>query len=394
MSKTVADLKDGVAGLLTGTNVNNVTNIYRAFERALGLFLQKASIPESSTSQIFTIYDGVYNYLSPSYIFGGAIRDFRPIGATRFPDEFTYRQPIAVFDRTKACLPNGTQMTFETENGINYVRISSSTTKPRIILDPMTSTTGWVAAGGASSLVADSTFFYSGNASLRFNLAASPAGTLTKTLTTPIDLTSYQGVGVVFLALEIPSTSLTSVEFRIGSDASNYYKVTATQGFVGAWQAGDFSLTAFNLSAATTVGSPVITAMDYMQTIFTPSGAMNNVRVGSLWISLPCPHKMFFETTAVFQNSTSSVISNVIGADNDTILLNDSAYNIYEMECAITVGLQMGGSISTGLVGNLSSQLNGARARNGSIIALGLYDLYRSNNPSEELRVVDSYYDI
>lgn len=393
MSKTVGELKDGVAGILTGTNLDNVTNLEIAFERGLRMFLQKASIPEASTSQAVTLYDGVYNYLPPTTIFGGALRDFRPIGVNRTTYDQVYRQPIEAFDMTKVYLPNGVALTFETENGINLMRVASTRTIPRINLDSMNSTSGWVAAGSASGLVVDNSFYYTASASLRFNLTGASSGTLTKTLTNSLDLTAYQGVGVVFLALEIPATLLTSLQLKIGSSAAAYYSLSVTQGFLGAWTSGDFIITAFDLSQASTTGSPVITAMNYIQMTFAHSTTLTNTRVGGLWISLPTPYKMIFETTAVFQNSVTGIVSNSIGSISDLILLGESAYNIYEQECAVTVGLQQGGSLASGVLYNINSILNGARAKNGTVIQLGLYDLYKAANPAEEIRAIGSYYE-
>lgn len=393
--KTVATLRDGVAGLLTGTNLDNVTNLYGAFERALRTLLQKASIPEASTGENITLYDGVYDYTSPSSIFGGALRDIRPIGISRLPSDYVYKQPIELFDRTKALLPNGYAATFETVNGVNLMRIANTRATKRITLDGMNSATGWTAGGSASTPVADSSFFYQSPASLRFNLAGASSGTLTKTLTNSVDLTTYQGVGVVFLALELPdpATSLTSLELRIGSSATKYYSLSVTEGFLGAWVSGDFLLVAFDLAdASVTATAPTITAMNYLRLSFTHGATMTNVRVGGIFISLPSPHKIFYESTAVFQLTGGGAISNSITNNNDIILLNDAAYNLYEHECAIACMIQMGGSLGTGVTATLNATLNGARAKNGTIIAYGLYDRYRADNPSEELRQIGNYY--
>lgn len=393
MSRNISSLKDGVAGILTGTNLNNVQNIERAFERALSVFLQKASIPEASTSQLVTLYDGIYNYLAPSTMFGGALRDIRPLGLNRNIEDYVYRQPIAQFDRTKAFLPNGYAATFETENAVTFMRIANVKATPAINLDAMSATTGWTAAGSASGLVADSTFYYQSPASLRFLLTGASTGTLTKTLTTAIDLTSYRGVGVVFLALEIPATTLTSLTLKLGSSASAYYSLSVTQGFLGAWTAGDFLITAFDLAQASTTGSPTITAMNYIQLSFAHSATMTNVRVGGLSIALPSPHKVFYESTAIFQNATSGVLSNFINSNTDIIVLNDSAYTIFEFECALAVALQQSGGKSSAQAAAIGVKLSGSRARNGAVIELGLYDLYRAANPSEELRQIGSWYD-
>lgn len=392
--KTVSQLKDGVAGLLSGADLNDVTNLDNAIERAARTLSQKIYIPEQMNPFAFTLYANVINYAGPVDIFGNMFVDIQPIGISRTILDYVYRQPVEVFDRTKLYSTNGYQITFEYNKGTPTMRIAQTKANQSVLLDPMNSTTGWTAAGTASGLIADNTVFYLSPASLRFNLTGAGVGTLTETLTSPNDLTSYKGVGVAFLALDTPSASnLTSIELRIGSSATNYYSVIATTAFLGAWPANDFALVSFDLSTATTVGTPIITAMNYQQLLFTTAATINNMRVGQLFISLPSPHKLLYQTDAIFLDTTLNTLSQVITDDNNQIILNDSAYNIFEYECALTIGLQNGGTIASGRINEINSLLNGTRTRTGVVVTLGLYDLYRQANPSEEVKTVGNWYE-
>jgi hypothetical protein len=384
-------LKDGIAGLLTGTNINNVTNVNNAIERALRTFLGKATIPEASTSQIVTLYDGVTDYLAPSSMFGSTIKDIRPIGQTRQITDMAFRDYGEDFDRKKQFSPSGARLTFETENGLRIMRVKTRYTPSRVVLDPMSATTGWVASGSASLLTQDKSFYYMNPASLRFTLTGASVGILTKTLTSPVDLTPYLNVGVGFLELELSALKLSSIEARIGSDASNYYLVNATQGQLGAWTLGQFNDTPFDTSGATIVGSPDITKIKYVRLAFTTSDTISNVRCGYLFVAMPSPHKILYTTTGVFQTEDGS-ISNYIKTDDDVILLDDSAYNIFEHECALTIGLQNGGSLANGVIASINGMLNGARSRTGAILQLGLYDRFKADNPSEEIGKLGNWY--
>ena len=54
-------------------------------------------------------------------------------------------------------------------------------------------------------------------------------------------------------------------------------------------------LVAFDLSLATTVGTPDITKIQYLRTVLNYNGtAMTNVRIGGLFISLPCPMQIVY----------------------------------------------------------------------------------------------------
>jgi len=263
--KIISNLKDSIAGILSGIDISNVANLYGALERAARVLVQKADIPEASGVQNITLYSGVTDYLCNTTIFGTAIRDLYPQGTTRQINDYVYKKPGEMFDRTKGYLPNGTMVTFKYVKGVPVIRIVSTKVIPKIILDSMNDTTGWTAGGDASGLAKDSAFYYQEPASLRFNLAnAGSQGYLEKTLTSTIDLTGYQGQGVCFLAVYTPTgADFSSFGLRIGSDSANYYEVTNTSGFLGAFQSGEFQLVALDLSLATTVGTPDITKIAY-----------------------------------------------------------------------------------------------------------------------------------
>lgn len=388
--KTVADLKSSVQGMLTGINLNNVVNLFTAFERTARVLATKAWLPESMGKAAITLYDGVVDYAAPTDIFGSSLVDFRVQGNSRNLNDYTYRVPIEVFDRTKALLPNGTELAFEFVKGIGRVRIVSTTSTPKIELDSMTETTGWTAAGSAGSLTADETVYWNMPASLRFTLTGASTGTLTKTIS-QVDLTKYVGVGVVFLAFRTPSASnLTSFSIKIGSTSSlatNYYQVSSvTTGFLGAWTTGEWLLVALDLANATTAGTPVATALKYVQLSIVHAATLTNFYVGGLWIALPSPHDMLYQSAAIFQASGSNP-SQGISSVSDSILLTDAPYLIYEKECAIAIAQQQGGTLASGLVLQLMGELNGTGRQPG------LYDIYRGMRPSQEIREVGSYYD-
>ncbi|MEI6532498.1 MAG: hypothetical protein WCO06_01520 [Candidatus Roizmanbacteria bacterium] len=394
MAKTVSQLKDSVAGLLSGLDLQNVDSLYKAFERAARVFTQKAKIPETQGIQNIMIYDGVTDYLIDQSIFGTTLLDIRPQGISRQPSNFVFKKFGDDFDREKQYKSQSTVACFDYSAGVPIIRIISNYTPPQIVLDTMSDTTGWVASGSASLLASDSAIYYKKPASLRFTLTGSSTGVLTKTLTNSIDLTSYQGMGVKFLAIEIPTgaiaTNLTNIEFRLGSDSSNYYTVTQTTGFLGSWVSGQWLLVAFDLSTASTTGSPVITAIDYLQVRIAHTGTFTNFRVGGLWISLPSQTQIVYGSAGFFK--VGNTVLQTITTDNDSIILSDPAYAIYEYECALAVLQQTGGGASDSTMASFNSILNGLRARNGMVVQMGLYDLYRAENPSAELRTSGTYY--
>lgn len=387
---TVSQLKDGVSAILQGTTANNVSDVYRAFERAAATVLQRADIPEASGQSNYMFYNGVFDYPAPPTIFGGALIDVQPQGVTRNPNDYVYRQPIELFDRTKCFLPNGVAVTFEHYLGQGIMRVAQVRAQQRVVLDPMNAITGWVTGGTASGLVVDSTVYYQSPASLRFNVGAG-VGTLTKTIN-PINMSGYQGVGVGFLAIYAPDVvDLTSLSFKIGSDSNDFTTVSATQGFLGAWVMNEWLLVAFDLSLGVNTGNPNYASISYIQVGVTAANTLTNFRVGGLWVSLPTPYTVLYQSDAIFLSN--GVLSETIQTDDDQIILDDAAYLLYEYECAYAIAIQQGTPEMEQITGSISAMLNGARTRTGAIITLGLYDLYHSDNPSEQIRQIGSYYD-
>ena len=388
--RQVSDLKTSVAGLLSGLDLSNVDALYKAFERAARVLVQKAKIPETQGTQNLTIYSGVTDYLIDQRIYGTSLLDIKPQGISRNSQDFVYKKFADDFDRTKQFHRLGTMATFTYSNGTPIIRLVSSYTPQQIVLDTMSSITGWNALSPITGLTTDNSFYYQSPASLRFNIAGGPpTAFLSKTISSPINLTSYLGVGMAFMAIEVPS-AIATYELRLGSDSSNYYTVTSTTGTLGN-VTGQFMLIPFDFSTATTVGSPDITKIQYIGiNLGYGGGAMTNVRLGGLFISLPVPVQIVYGSAGFFLVGTT--VSQTIATDNDYIILADPAYSIYEYECALAILQQTGGGASDATMASFNNILNGMRARNGIVVELGLYDLYRGENPNAELRTSGSWY--
>lgn len=386
-----------MAAILSGIDLSNIDNLNGAIERAARVLVQKADVPEASGIQNIVLYQGVYNYACDPRIFGTSVNDLRPQGISRPTNDFVYKRPGEMFDRTKGFLPNGTMITFEYSNGNPIIRIVSKIPQQQVILDQMNSTTGWTAAGSASMLMQDSAVYYQAPASLRFTLTGASTGTLTKTLQNAINLSSYQNVGVAFLAVRLPdanmSIDLTSISLKLGSNSTNYSSVNETEGFLGSWTVGEWLLVAFDFAASSNTGTPLWNIIQYIQLSLTTGATMINFRVGQLFICQPSPAQILFQSAAIFKTSSTTNANTTITDNNDLIILNDAAYTIFEYEGAISILQQTGGATGDSTIAQLEGILNGARARNGTVINAGLYDLYRGDNPSQELRMVGNYYD-
>lgn len=384
---TVGELKDEVSAILQNINLSQVTNVNGALERAARTTVQQADIPEASGRTAINLYGGVMYYPAPSTIFGGALNLIRRQGDASNPWDYNYKTDIDQFTRAKHYQPNGYLIDFEYLNGVAQMGISTPAVLPQLIIDPMNETSGWTAGGSATGLAQDTVNYYQQPASLRFTLTGSSSGYIEKTLTNSIDLSSYEGVGVVFLAIYTPgTTTLTNINLRIGSDSSNYASVTETEGFLGAWIANNWLLVALDLATATNTGTPDFSAIDYVRCTVNHTATLTNFRMGGLWTSIATPHELLYQSSAIFLDSSGNPTQSITG-DGNTIVLNDAAYNIYVHEAALTIAVQQGGSLASNFVQMLRLILYGGGSD------LGLYNMYRADNPSQELRTVGTYYD-
>ena len=334
---TVSQYKDSVAGILSGINLLKVADLNGAIERAARTLVQKADIPEASNIQNITLYSGVFNYPCDTRIFGTAITDIRPQGNTRAPWNTTTKTYGEQFDRYKTLYPSGTSSTFEYDNGVPIIRIQTPQTIPQVMLNTCQSITGWVDSGTISNFTTSNAIYYQNNAALRFSIGTG-SGSLVNTPNSPILLDNYENVGVAFLSLQVPSDSanITNIKLRIGSDSSNYSEVTVTSPFIGAFKDNLWQLIAFDFANSTNTGTPDWNNINYVDVIFTVSGNISSVYMGTLFISLPSPAQILFQTAAIFLPEDSTAPVNYITNNNDTIILNDAAYNIFLYEGALS----------------------------------------------------------
>lgn len=388
MLHTVGQAKDEIQALLQGQILSKVGNLNGALERAARTTVQQADVPEASGTQPITLFGGVYYYPAPTTIFGGAINLIRRQGDASTPWDYNYKVPIDEFTRGKKYLPNGYMMDLEYRNGTGVIGITTPNTSPELIVDPQNEVGNWVVGGSASGLAQDTTNYFNQPASLRFNLTGVSSGYIEETMDNAVDLSTYQGVGTVFLAINTPSSALlTSIELQIGSSSGNYTAVTQTTGFLGSWIANNWLLVAFDLSTGADTGTPDYSAIDYLRVTVNHTGTLTNFRVGGLFTSLPTPHEILFQSSAIFLATGASAPTQTITGDGDTIVLNDASYNIYIHESALTIAIQQGGTLESGYIQTLRGILY------GSGTDMGLYALYRADNPSEQLRTIGSYYD-
>lgn len=103
------------------------------------------------------------------------------------------------------------------------------------------------------------------------------SGTLTNSTFKAIDLSIFQNRGNIYFDVYLSSvTNVTSFTLKWGSSSSNYFSASATTDYVGAAFIVGWNRIKINWTQAPTqVGTPVITAIDYLQMTLACSGPTN-----------------------------------------------------------------------------------------------------------------------
>lgn len=144
----------------------------------------------------------------------------------------------------------------------------------------------WVAntaTSDAANVRTDNLYFRYGSGSVAFDIIVGQSvnnyAEIYNSTMRPVDLSgsAYKNIAELFGDIYLPSfAGFTSFTFRWGSDASNYYEVTVTtqaalQSFMAGW-----NILGFDWTLATTVGTPVNSAIDYLLFRATFPASMTN----------------------------------------------------------------------------------------------------------------------
>lgn len=169
----------------------------------------------------------------------------------------------------------------------------------------------WIGASAIGTVATDSYEGYSLPASVSF-LFNGVTGTLTNdgntyTTFTPVDLSTYQNRSNIYFDINLTSvTNLTSIALKWGTDSSNYYTYSATTDYLGnTFTTGWIRIKVPWSSVPTTVGTPTITLIKYLQVTLTCSGSTNLglTRIQNFFVAENIPLTLTYYSTNMVQTS-------------------------------------------------------------------------------------------
>lgn len=387
----ISDVKNNLSGMMHGGTLNKVRNPEMAMERATNTMLSKIqpidTVRTSPLSQ--TIHDDFTTYSLPSDF--GDIVDLYPQDERTSLDTAS-RRPSEAF--SLETLRANREISIEGDEGGKILKVNWKSRAPKTLhtMNSVTSNGTWAAVASATSVTADTIFKKSGGGSIKFNVVASGDGIQNSSMT-QVDMTNEDEVADIFVWVYLPSAvNLTSVTAIWGNNLTSAYwtgVAQTTQADGTAFRTG-WNLLKWSWSAATETGSVDPTAVDSFKLTFATAGAISAVRVDNIIFSIGRNFDIKYYSKYIVK-STAGVWLSRTTDDNDTVVLDNDALQIWLLECVIAFAQQIEGADSGFDITWAKRELNGDRTAVDPDQIMGLYAKYRKKYPNQAKKQKASY---
>ena len=271
MATALSDITNLVNDRRRDTSANSIdmtTVGFRAINSTIQIWNEIHDWPWTIKTQNFNYNPGIYTYTLPSdFKFPLTIKNYKPnqLGA-----EYWLVSPLK-FDSAIQTR----RFAISNIAGVQYLRMKSIDGNIATVNAATAYNQGgtWIGGGAISGVTTDNYEGFTYPSSVKFNFSGGTTGTLTNSTMTPMDLSAFKDRSASFFDIYLASVSnFTSITYKWGTDASNYYTVTVTSDYLGiAFAASIWSKMKFAWSSPTTVGTPTDTSIGYVQITLTYS---------------------------------------------------------------------------------------------------------------------------
>lgn len=244
--------------------------------------------------------------------------------------KFTY-QPAKTFYTKR----ENNKYTIEYINGKRFVIIRHDVTSSIIEIDAMDAV--GTKSGGSVALNEHNYLFGSAAIEATFTDAGV---TLTDTLATAIDISDYLKGVVILPAYLSDASKLTSIELRLQTDASNYYKVISTADSIGDYFKDGWNFMRFQMASKTTVGSPDATDIASWKIIgTTATGQTLTIIFDKFTIQKFAPYYFQYYSNRPYINGDTGALwkATVETANDDKINFDRDLQGVLHYELCIIV---------------------------------------------------------
>lgn len=328
MAYLISQCKAELEGILHGTTTNQISNLDSLIYRAARQLL--LDIDPSETKRIVQmttpIFSKIYNYALPTDVKGSRIIDIYPAYSRKPGDDFQQHYNKD-FDRNSYQVKQS-DFTVIHNTGIKTVRIDDQNGNNPVVLTDANTTTGWTVIGGGSNIRIDNINFVSAGASVQFDMSTAVTGGLEFNFTPVIDLTTYLNQSSQFVYVYLPTaTDITSVEFRWGTNNTNYYSRVLTVAADGTTFVNGWNLIKADWLGATVTGTPTVTSIGYTAINITKNA---NTQTGVKVDAIQCimGRIMNIEYYSKYLFTASGAFQETVTDDSNTINLDTESYNL------------------------------------------------------------------
>lgn len=349
MSYNVTTVLNDIAGVMHGTTVNKLPNPYGMLNRTARAVLADVDPKETQRIlQLSQVFNSVADYAAPVDLKGDRIVDIRPQGG---------RKPWDIY-------PQGYSQDFDANfnwswdnkiytqwnTGVKTLRIEAPSLTAPVTISDTSTTTGWTATTGASTITLDTLNNPTGGGDLVFNLlAGSSSGYIENSTLVSVDLSTHANISTLFLWVYLPTgTAVTSINLRLGSSSANYYNYTATLTQQGTAFVNGWNLIAFPWVSATKTGTPVTTAITYTRITFAYNSALQTgVAVCNIASALGYYFQCVYYSKYLFRDPTTNAFQETLtdATDNNKLInLDTESFNLFFNKAAYFTAQSLQGS--------------------------------------------------
>ena len=350
MNYSVATLKNDLISVLHGTTTNQIVNLNGLIYRAARQVLMDVDPQETKRTVPITgpVFNQVNNYAVPADLKGNKVIDIKP-QVNRYLSDVWLQSYNQAFDLAKAQTLQDL-FTIQFNTSVKTIQIAAPTLPPGVILNSCDSIQGsgtWAVGGDANSLTVDNQNFVASSGSLEFNLSgATGVGYLECTGMVPIDISNQLDQATEFFYTYLPTSSqFSSVEFRWGSDASDYYKRTITTTQENTVFQDGWNLLNGAWLGATVVGSPDPSSISYLRVTwnYTMGDAQTAVRLDNIVSRMGLILNMEYYSKFMFRNAITNAFQETVTDDTNLINLDTETYNLLFNQVAYLAAQQQQG---------------------------------------------------
>lgn len=393
MAYTIGDIKNHLTAMGHTGTLNRVRNFEYLCERAANTMLMKMKPLELmyNAELAQAVHDSIYDYPLQSYF--GSVIDVYPVdnrqslddASRAYAEDFARR---AVVDQDK--------ISIESKNGVKFMRINWPVNMPVILntMDSLTANGTWSLIGTTTNLKEDTERLISGSGSIQFDVAAAGDG-IENTGLSNLDLSALDDNGEFFFWLWLPATTgLTSVSLVFGEDLTTKYWTGAaqTKQSDGSAFAAGWNLIRTPWNTATKTGSPDDTKITAAKITLSVTQAIAGVHVDNIIVS----KGRYFDIKAyskwLFQDTSGNwEVRPTANSDDDNVMLDADALQIFLLELLIGMAQQLEATDGEFDIMFAKKELNGDPTSPTLEGRMGLYRMYKSDQPDQRKKVTTGY---